>query len=217
MVETKKTQVPKRVARNSLTQSGILDAALTLVKRKEQITIRSVALVLECTPMAIYRHFSDKEKMMLALLDRVLSSVSLERKHASAEMQLKFLAHAHLKSLQANGWAIPLLFEHPDPGPAAAKIGEEFLSLLKESGVEGELAVRTFTSILALNYGWAGFTASSSSSAMAAPLARNLKESSPDPREYPNTAKQWKRITKAGNDTDYLAVLDSQTSGIWTR
>lgn len=204
-----KKQVTIRVPRNSLTAPSILDAVEQLAADGGEISIRAAAARLKCTPMALYRHFPDKQSLLLALLDRVLGRMKFERNFKLPDAQLLYLASQHLRILQQNPWAIPLLFQNPAPGNAANAIGENFLSLLGEAGISGKTAFRVLTSVLALNYGWAGFTPLSGTHTGKKPLEVAAEQVAPSSHEFPKTAQSWKYISMAGNEKDYAMAFSA--------
>jgi AcrR family transcriptional regulator len=110
--------------------------------------MRAVAARLGATPMALYNHVATKEELVDALLDRVLSRFV-------PAGDLKGFARAHRKVLTDHPWAVAPIFSHPNPGPAAVAIGEHAFAVL------GDVAdpMAAFSGIIALNYGWASFTA----------------------------------------------------------
>src|SRR4051794_24948853 len=71
---TKTTGSPRKLDPESLVQS-----ALTIVDEEglEALTIRRLAQHHQVTPMALYRHFKDKEQLLDALAERLLSGVEL--------------------------------------------------------------------------------------------------------------------------------------------
>lgn len=212
MGKTKDSQVVKRRTRNSLGEEAILDVAQSIAIQNQEISMRAVAGKLNCTPMAIYRYFPDKHTLLLALLDRLLSKIDFERKFKSPDEQLIYLANQHLQIIQANNWAIPLLFKNPSPGEAANRVGENFLLLLVEHGHKISSAFRVFSSIIALNYGWAGFTAGPRGESKDSGLLMVAEQETPDPVLFPLTSKSWKYLSNAGNAKDYRltvrAILD---------
>lgn len=202
-------QAPARRARNSLSREIILDAAQNLARSGSEISLRSVAAILKCSAMALYRHFPDKQDLLLGLLDRVIGSIDLADETAQWDERLVRLTALHLKVLQANPWAIPLLFEFPDPGPAVRKIGEAMLAALKAGGASDEVAVSTFSSILALNYGWAGFTAIGSQ-ALPSKLA-----TSPSATEGLRTTSQlWAQFESLGADSHHQMAVRKLISNL---
>lgn len=202
MASLKIKQVPSRRARNSLNQDLILDAAQKLARSGVEISLRNVASSLQCSAMAIYRHFPDKQDLLLGLLDRVIGSIDLGDQIKSWDKRLLHIAKNHLRVLQENSWAIPLLFQNPDPGPAVRKVGEAMLSALKESEVSSEMVVSTFSAILALNYGWAGFTTNKSD-----PLPQKLS-TAPGLRDgLPETSGLWQEFENLGSSKHHEASI----------
>lgn len=207
MASSKILQAPRRRARNSLSRDVILDASLTLAQSGADISIRSVASQLGCSPMALYRHFPDKQDLLLGLLDRVIGGIELGHDSQPWTERLVSLSKEHLRTLQRNPWAIPLLFQFPDPGPAVRKVGETILSTLKQGGVSGDAAVCTFSSILALNYGWAGFTSNLSGPLGVATLPEKL-HAAPKPEDgLPETSALWSDFARLGSERHHEAAI----------
>ena len=200
-------QASPRRARNSLSRELILDAALGLAQTGAELSLRSVAARLACSAMALYRHFPDKQELLLALLDRVIGSIDLGDGSLPWDERLLKLSQQHLAALQANPWAIPLLFQYPDPGPAVRSVGEAMLLALKEGGASSDGAVSTFSSILALNYGWAGFTAAKPNSLSPSGISDKL-QTAPDPEDNLNvTAEIWGAFKNLGSDVHHELAL----------
>jgi AcrR family transcriptional regulator len=200
-------QASPRRARNSLSRDLILDAALELAQSGLEISLRSVAARLACSAMALYRHFPDKQDLLLGLLDKVIGSIELGEQSQSWNVRLMRLAKEHLRVLQSHSWAIPLLFQNPDPGPAVRKVGEAMLHALKEGGASNDAAVSVFSSILALNYGWAGFTSQKSTSSDGSQLPQRLREK-PDPQDnLPETLEIWPEFENLGSNIHHEAAL----------
>lgn len=200
-------QTSLRRARNSLNRDLILDAAHSLGQSGVEISLRNVAEKLDCSAMALYRHFPDKQELLLGLLDRVIGSIQIRNDSLPWDERLLKLSKDHLRVLQGNPWAIPLLFLNPDPGPAVRNVGEAMLSALKEGGINGDSAVRTFSSILALNYGWAGFTAIKPHNANSTRLAQNLRQGPTSGDGLPITSELWGQFEHLGSDEHHDVAL----------
>lgn len=198
---TIKQATPRR-ARNSLSRDLILDAAHSLAQSGDEISLRGVAAILECSAMALYRHFPDKQNLLLGLLDRVIGSIDLGEDTQSWDERLVSIARNHLKTLQNNPWAIPLLFQNPDPGPAVRQVGEAILANLKQGGASNDMAVRIFSSMLALNYGWAGFTAAKN---VPVPTRLNTPPRSED--GLPETSALWPEFENLGSNRHHEAAI----------
>ena len=63
--------------RPQLDRESILDAGIRLAAsgRADAVSVRRLGAELGADPTAIYRHFRDKDELVLALLDRLLAQV----------------------------------------------------------------------------------------------------------------------------------------------
>lgn len=200
-------QAPSRRRRNSLSSKVILDAAQELVASGNELSIRAVANRLACTPMALYRYFPDKNDLLLALLDRVFSKMPLHKSIESWDERILSLSAEHLRILQRNPWAIPLLQGNPDPGPAVRLVGEAILESLKLGGASDRNSVVLFSAILALNYGWAGFTTLGSAGEPSDGPRIKLSSEAPTAESLPNTSTVWADFENLGSDRDHQEAI----------
>ena len=149
-----------RRPRGSLTREVILDAAEAVAERGfEAFSMRAVAARLGAVPMALYNHFATKEELVAALLDRVLGRFEPEPATDDWIEDLRRFARAHRGLLARHAWAVAPIFTNPSPGLSSVRIGELALAILRRGGLSDSEAVAAFSGLLALNYGWASFTA----------------------------------------------------------
>jgi AcrR family transcriptional regulator len=210
-VTVKRTRRP----RGSLTPDVILDAAETVAEQGfDALSMRAVAARLQAVPMALYNHFATKEQLVAALLDRVLGRFEPPPPTDDWVEDLRAFARAHRALLARHAWAVAPIFSNPNPGLSSVRIGELALGILKRGGLSDAHAVAAFSGLLALNYGWASFTA-----------ARDLDPDGPShdveamllqlPVEaFPltvATAAAWGRY---GSDEDYEFVLGRLIEGL---
>jgi AcrR family transcriptional regulator len=214
MVLSEKLQAPKRTVRNSLSEQLILDEALDMVRSGQPLSIRRVANGLRCTPMALYRYFPGKHQMVMSLIDRIMESVTSEPEGETWSERVAYWASNHLQTLQLNAWAIPLLMENPDPGPNVRLAGEFLLRELKASGQSDDKVVATFSAILALNYGWAGFTSRASPAPDGKSRVIRLSEDAPTAQELPTTAGYWKQLALVGTAEQHQIAIALLVSGL---
>lgn len=214
MTNTVLMQPKTRRARNSLTQEAILNAAKLLVSEHKELSLRALSTELTCSPMALYRHFADKESIQLALLDRVLGEIELEVSTGTHLEHFSALAIRHLHVLQENPWAIELLFAHPSPGPSAAHVGERFIELLLNMGLSEEEAVNLFSGVLALNYGWAGFTADREGVDFESRMILSGMQKHVSDEELPATTKVLPFFSQIGTKESYLQILHALLAGV---
>jgi AcrR family transcriptional regulator len=185
--------VPRtRRPRGSLSREVILEAAERVAEQGfESFSMRAVAARLEAVPMALYNHYSAKEQLVAALLDRVLGRFEPPVPTDDWFEDLRAFAGAHRALLAAHPWAVAPTFANPSPGPGSVRIGELALQILTRGGLSDREAVAAFSGLIALNYGWASFTV----------------ERDPDV----DTASAWGDY---GSDADYEFVLGTFLGGL---
>jgi AcrR family transcriptional regulator len=149
-----------RRPRGSLSREAILDAAESIAQAGfAGLGMRGLAASVGAAPMALYNHFANKDELVDALLDRVLSRFDPPPRTEDWVEDLRSFARVHRRLLADHPWAMAPLFTRPSPGLGAVRIGEHALAVLARGGVTGARAVAAFSAIIALNYGWSAFTA----------------------------------------------------------
>jgi AcrR family transcriptional regulator len=209
--------VPTRTRRprGSLTPELILDAAEAVAAQGfEALSMRAVAARLDAVPMALYNHFATKEQLVDALLDRVLHRFEPAPPTGDWIDDLRAFALAHRRLLADHAWAVAPLFTQPNPGLGAVRIGEHVLGILERGGLAKDDAVAAFSGLIAINYGWASFTA-----------ARDLDPAGPShdvtamlsqlpPAVFPLTAGVAEEMGAYGSDAHHAFVLDRFLAGL---
>ena len=210
-VSTARTRKP----RGSLSQEAILDAAEAVAANGfDGLTMRAVAARLGAVPMALYNHFATKDQLVDALLDRVLGRFEPEPATDDWIEDLRCFARTHRRLLTRHPWAVAPLFNQPNPGLSAVRVGELALGILRRGGVSDAAAVAAFSALIALNYGWASFTP-----------ARDLDPDSPGhdvgaalaalpPDAFPLTVQTAGEMGAYGSDAHYDFALDQFLTGL---
>lgn len=205
-------QAPRR-ARNSLSLESILDAAEGVAQNGfDALTIRAVATELRSSPMGLYRYFTTKDELVDALLNRVLGRFEQPVETDDWFTDLHSFARNHYSMLATQPWAIGSLVSHPNPGPNALPIGETALRILARGGVTDDDAVAAFSGVIALNYGWASFTAARAQAGSTPAEAADAGIATPD--EFPLTARVAGSLANYGSSDHYERVLDHYLTGL---
>ncbi len=211
---------PRRAARTrkprgSLSPEAILDAAEAVaVNGFDGVTMRAVAARLGAVPMALYNHFTTKDALVDALLDRVLGRFEPAPPSGDWIEDLRAFARAHRGLLARHPWAVAPLFTQPSPGLSSVRLGELGLGILRRGGLLDADAVAALSGIIALNYGWASFTS-----------ARDLEPDSPGrdvgaalaalPADvFPLTVRTAEEWGAYGSDAHYEFVLEQFLGGL---
>jgi AcrR family transcriptional regulator len=204
-----------RRPRGSLTPAAILDAAEAVAQAGfDALTWRAVAAHLHAAPMALYHYFPTKDALVDALLDRVLGRFVAPPPAADWLVELQEFAQRHRQLLDAHPWAIAALFAHPTPGPEATRIGEIALDILARGGLDPPRGVAIFSGLIAVNYGWAAFTAGRHT--VAGPGAAQVAASlAALPRaRFPRTAAAASELARYGSPRHYEVVLETLLAGL---
>ncbi|RZT15443.1 TetR family transcriptional regulator [Kribbella sp. VKM Ac-2569] len=135
----------------------VVDTALTIADDEgpAAVSFRKLAAQHDVTPMALYRHFKDKDDLLAALGDRLLADVVLpEPTEEPWDVQLQALLGAFVTALRAHPRLADLTLSRilvAEPGLALA---ERALGLLIEGGFStddaAEVGRQSICSLIAL-------------------------------------------------------------------
>ncbi|MEV6010562.1 TetR/AcrR family transcriptional regulator [Streptomyces sp. NPDC051976] len=143
---------PKRLNRDAL-----ISTALEVADREglDAVTIRRVAQRHDVTPMALYRHFPDKDGIFDAVIERLLAQVRLpEHDERPWDEQMTELLSGLVEALRPHPNAATLVFSRILSSTPGRDITERTLALLRRSGMPveqaAETASQTLSSLVAL-------------------------------------------------------------------
>jgi len=134
-IDSETTDLP-RLSRESIVEAGMLIAARP---GTSAVTVRDLGRQLGVDPTAIYRHFRNKEELMSALLERLISMVAaraavdpLDWKAALTELSENLMAtYLEYPAVAAEAAILP------SGGPAELDGIEFILSCFTRAGLEG--------------------------------------------------------------------------------
>jgi AcrR family transcriptional regulator len=200
--------------RAGLTREAVIAAARRIADRDglEKLSMRALAAELGVMPNAIYSHVGSKGELLDALLDSLLGEIEAPetddwRKALVAVMDSSRSLLVEHPSL------IPEFLSRPTRGPNALRLGEVCIDLLARGGIEGELAVQAFHSLLVHALGFEAYGAPRLRDPdREARLARSVEffGSSPNP-EVREVAGELARMP---DRDEFLASLDWMIDGV---
>jgi AcrR family transcriptional regulator len=118
-----------------------------------RLTMSALSAALDVTPMAIYRHFADKEALLGALLDDALSGVVVPTEETTSwGDRLRQLHRSVVAALNEYPGLSQLIGQVP-AGPHSARLLEGYLEVLLASGIDARQAVLAYTAIYYLAIG----------------------------------------------------------------
>jgi TetR/AcrR family tetracycline transcriptional repressor len=144
--------------RRALTESEILDAALSLLDDggPDAASVRGIAARVGVAPNAVYTYFPDKAAVIKALVERLLGEVDhdvfADRERPWRE-RVEALALELRERLSAHPGAVGLMIGGPMDGPHALTLNERLLQLLVDAGLERTEAARASYLLIAYVFG----------------------------------------------------------------
>jgi AcrR family transcriptional regulator len=117
----------------------ILDAAVAIADERglDAVSMRAVAERVGVTPMALYRHVSDKSALLDGIVGRLLGTLlpASDGKKRGWEERLAALAHTCRALAQRHPWAAQVLFSRPAVTPDAVRAVDIIYTALIDAGV----------------------------------------------------------------------------------
>jgi len=159
-VPASKTSRRRRNRSDPLSSELIVERALDLTRREgaQALTMRRLGEELGVDPTAVYRHFRDKDELVLACMDRVVA-MAYDALDPHLDVQdwrgvLRAVANQSWKACEAHPAIYSLAYHRTTGGPGERKMVELLLSTLARAGLSPRQAVlhyRTFAdSMLAM-------------------------------------------------------------------
>ncbi|WP_308121464.1 TetR/AcrR family transcriptional regulator [Paractinoplanes bogorensis] len=139
--------------RPPLTREAIVAAARQLAQDGgvEAVTMRRVAAALDCSAMALYRHVTDRDDLLLLALADLAEGIDITVPPGPPADQVQALFERMFTFLRANGWAVDVLRRGELFAPRALHFVELALDALSRGGLPpaeataGYLALWNFT------------------------------------------------------------------------
>lgn len=134
-----------------MTPALIADAALRLGDRDgpDAMSMRRIAADLGCDPMAIYRHFPNRQALLDAVADLALATVADPGPEASWDQRLSLI----LGSVRAEALRHPGIAAHvaarPPLGPNGTRLAVGITASLTDAGLSPGAVVQTVQTLIA--------------------------------------------------------------------
>jgi TetR/AcrR family tetracycline transcriptional repressor len=141
-------------SKNSLSPAAVVDRALAIVDAEglDALTVRKVADAFGVTPMALYWHFANKEALLAAVGDAVVSSLRMPDSDLPLEDYLREAMTSLVDAMRAHPSAAPLVAQQIMQAEVGRDLTERFLDKLALAGfdVERSAAVAHYTMQIAM-------------------------------------------------------------------
>ena len=149
--------------RPQLTREEIVSAALALVDREglSALSMRRLGADLGVDPMAIYHYVPNKEALLDAIVEAVMSEIDLgiDIPSSPAEERIMCAARAYRDVMLAHVNALPIVLSRGPRTPGAMRPVELLISILRDAGLSPTQAMAGMNAIAATVRGTVGMIA----------------------------------------------------------
>jgi AcrR family transcriptional regulator len=128
-----------------LKRERVLEAAMAVAEREgfERLSMRLLARELGVSPMALYRHVTNKDDLLDGLVERLLGELALPEESLPWDERLRRLAGELRALAHRRPELFALLLRRRAVGRDATRAREVALHALREAGLESKEAERT--------------------------------------------------------------------------
>jgi len=148
-----RTRGPGRPPR--LSREAVVTAAEAIVARDGigALTMRRVARELRSSPMALYRHVSDKDELLVLLLDRLAERLPRPPLPADPRQRLMTLWRLLYDGLDQNPWVVEVLVKGHLMARSVLWVMEEILAAFVAAGLTHRQAAAAYRTAWQLTVG----------------------------------------------------------------
>jgi AcrR family transcriptional regulator len=209
-------------AHKRLNRDELIATALSVADAEglAAITIRRVAQQHDVTPMALYRHFPDKEGLLDAVAESLLDAIDLpEPDDRPWYAQVEDVLVAALDSLRPHPNAAVLLVPRITSSEPGLDLTERVLTQLETAGMDvqqaSDSACHVLTSLITLVIGEPGQASGDVEEQEAEARAKRAQLQSLSPRRYPHVVAAADALTGcAGAEAYYRRGVELIVTGL---
>jgi len=135
---------PSKKTRKKLTREQIVQAAIAFADKKgiEELSMRRLAVELNCGAMSLYHHVADKDELIGLMIDAIAEEIELPSPAQDWAADMRAYIISAYKMMLNHRWA-PKHWSQ-GIGPAKHDYHENILRMLRQSGFSEELACRGY-------------------------------------------------------------------------
>ncbi|MEU8820095.1 TetR/AcrR family transcriptional regulator [Actinoplanes sp. NPDC048796] len=211
-------------ARPSLSPELIIDAAsrLAATSGAEALTVRRLGKELGADPTAVYRHFRDRDEIVLEVADRLIGQIIEELPPGLPwRARLEWLGRQLVRTFVDHPAIAPTVAVRTTRRPGEFRTVEVILGALREAGLSGEQAAvhhRVFADTLLSYAGMCGgYAALEESSRRGDESAWTREYQSLPAADFPNIAAVAPHFATVDDDTVLTGLLTALLDSIERR
>jgi AcrR family transcriptional regulator len=189
--------------RKPLSRERVLRAAIPLADELgiDGFSMRRLAQELGVVPMALYKHFANKDELLDGMVDVVFGEIESPMAEDDWKPALRRRGLSAREALKRHGWAIGVM-ETRRPGPANLRHHDAVMGCLRRAGFSFETSIHAYSLQDAYIYGFAlqektlGFEAPTD----AGDAVQRRAEAIGGIDEYPHLAEIAAKLPESGYD-----------------
>jgi AcrR family transcriptional regulator len=215
---------PRRRPRGSLNQRVILDAAFALTERGglDAVTFQALGAELGAHPTAVYRHFRDKDELLLAMIDALHAETLAELPEPTSDWAADLAALAH--HTHAVFLRYPAVAAHAYRTARREhefRIVERTIDCMRRAGFDGPAAARLYRVFGDFVLGYseldAGLATLDPATRDADLLSWEVQYRHLPPGEYPNIAAVADALPKLDDPENFSTAVELMLEAIRAR
>jgi AcrR family transcriptional regulator len=127
--------------RSPLTRERVLRTAVALADQGgiESLSMRKLAQALDVVPMALYRHFANKDELLNGLVDLVVGEIDSPLDGASWKMAVRERILSARRALLRHPWASKVIESRTTPTPVVLGYMDSMIGLFRTGGFSLDL------------------------------------------------------------------------------
>ena len=152
---TRRVSEPRNRSRGQTSPDRLIAAAIAIVDRDgvDGLTIRRLGDACGVTPMAVYRHFRDKDELLDHVVDAVLADLATQELTGSWREQIVELVWSARATLLDHPGMAALCVHRPTPVSAVARFYDRAIAALEAGGYSADQAILGSDALLMFLFG----------------------------------------------------------------
>ena len=144
-------------SRDRLNRQRVVRAAIAQADANglDALSMRTLAEVLEVAPMALYRHVTDKDDLINAMVDAVFTEIGVPSGSGDWKTAMRRRAISVRDALARHRWAVGLMESRRHPGPANLRHHDAMIGRLRAAGFSMAMTAHAYALLDSYVYGFA--------------------------------------------------------------
>jgi AcrR family transcriptional regulator len=153
--------------RTPLTRPRILAAAVDLINADGDVSMRALATRLSVTPMALYKHYPNKDALLLDVVEEISRDLSLPAEEQDPVADSTAVARGLHDFLAGHPWMVRLIATGQLASPRGFDVSDRLIRAARHAGLDDAAAFAFYRTMFATVLGQVTITATRTERAAA--------------------------------------------------